>query len=209
MSSKIYISDELLAAYLEGNVDKKELEQVIVAAKSDPELQEVLNIALQVEEEEPTMLQMAAESRRNLCDVECEEFVLKRRGVQYDEAELLNVAKENHWIRKGGTPLQYMGCLLEYMGLPIDRKYGASIEDLRETLVRGIGVIVAVDSDKLYPERPDEEDAANHAVVVIGIDSKMIKIYDPGIISEVEIQLPLFQSAWNESNNYMVSIKSI
>ena len=205
MANKQHISDELLAAYLEGNVNEKYLSQVLNALRSDAELQEALDIALQLEEEEQPMLQMAAEGGRNLCDILCEAFVLKRQGIDCNEEELLEIAKEYHWIRRAGTPLQYMGNLLEHKGLKVTRKYEASIEDVAHALERGEGVVVAVDSDKLYPERSDEEDATNHAIVVTRIENESIVIYDPENSVEVNIRLLLFLSAWKESRCYMIS----
>lgn len=209
MENKNFISEELLAAYLEGNVNKKEMAQVIEAVKKDAELQEVLDIALRVEEaeEELPILQMAAEGGRNLCDVKCEAYILKQRGLAANEEELLEVAKENHWIRRAGTPLQYMGNLLEYKGLKVIRKYDATIEDIRNALERENGIIVAVDSDKLYPERPDEEDATNHAVVVTDINSDKVTIFDPENNEEADIKVSLFMLAWKESKCYLVSVK--
>lgn len=201
-----HISDELLAAYLEGNVNDKELSQVLNAVGSDAELQETLDIALQLEEEEHPMLQMAAEGGRNLCDVQCEAYVLKRQGIDCNEEELLEIAKEHHWIRRAGTPLQYMGNLLENKGLSVTRKFDATIDDIKEALQRDYDIIVAVDSDKLYPELPDEEDATNHAIVLTGIDTDdaTAKIYDPKNLGEIVVKLSLFKNAWKESKNYMV-----
>lgn len=51
MANKDCISDELLAAYLDGNTSKEETEQVLLALKTDKQLQEVLDIALQVDGE--------------------------------------------------------------------------------------------------------------------------------------------------------------
>lgn len=199
------ISDELLAAYLEGNVNEGEMAQVLHAIRTDTELQEALDIALQLEEIEQPMLQMAAEGGRNLCDVQCEAFVLNRCGIDCSVEELLEVAKENHWIHREGTPLNCIGNLLGYMGMRVSRKYGSSIDDVAKALEKGYGVIVAVDSDKLYPERPDEEDAMNHAVVVTGLENENVTLYDPENSVEVKIRLLLFLSAWKESRCYMVS----
>ena len=206
MANKQHISDELLAAYLEGNVNEKELSQVLNAVGSDDELQETLDIALQLEEEEQPMLQMAAEGGRNLCDVQCEAYMLKRQGIDCNEEDLLEVAKENHWIRRAGTPLQYMGNLLENKGLAVTRKYDSTIDDIKEALHRGNGVIVAVDSDKLYPERPDEEDATNHAIVVTEVNANActVTIYDPENLVEIDVELPSFMNAWKESRYYLV-----
>lgn len=207
MENNKQISDELLAAYLEGNINGKEASLVLRAVKADVELQEMLDVALQLEDEELPMMQMAAEGGRNLCDVQCEAFVLKRCGIRCDTDELLEIAKGNHWIRRAGTPLNCIGNLLEYKGLKITRKYNASIEDVADALEKGFNIIVAVDCEKLYPERPDEEDATNHAIVVTGIDgdANVVTIFDPENISEVDVQLSLFMYAWKESCCYMVS----
>ena len=200
-----HISDELLAAYLEGNANEQEMEQVLNALGTDAELQETLDIALRLEEEEQP-LQIAAEGGRNLCDVQCEAYVLRRHGFDCSVDGLLEIAKENHWMRRVGTPLDCIGNLMVYMGMKVTRRKEGTVKDIADALERGCGVIVAVDSDKLYPERPDEEDATNHAVVVIGVDSdaNMVTIYDPEDITEVEIKLSLFLSAWKESRYYMV-----
>lgn len=203
MAKNKHISDELLAAYLEGNINKNEMAQVLQAAGSDEELQEALDIALQLDEEK-LPLQMAAEGGRNLCEVQCEAYVLKHCGIDCSVEELLEVAKESHWIKRAGTPLQFMGNLLEHKGLKVNRKYEATIKNIRETLESGGNVIVAVDSDKLYPVRPDEEDATNHAVVVIGLNAETVTIYDPGDHIEVDIKQSLFMNAWKESRYYLV-----
>ena len=207
MANNQHISDELLAAFLEGNVNEKEVAQVLQAAKADAEIQEVFDIAMQLDDAEMSMLQMAAEGGRNLCDVQCEAFVLKRCGIDSEVEELLEVAKANHWIRRAGVPLNCIGNLLVHKGLKVTRKLKASIEDIKESLDKGCGIIVAVDCDKLYPERPDEEDATNHAVVVIryNTDKETITLFDPEVSVEADIKLSLFMSAWKESNYYMVS----
>ena len=51
MANKDYIYDELLAAYLDGTTNAEETKQVLNALKTDKQLQEVLHIALQVEDE--------------------------------------------------------------------------------------------------------------------------------------------------------------
>ncbi len=199
-----YISDELLAAFLEGNVNEHEMSRVLHLAEIDTKFREVLDIALLVDEEFPVM-QMAAEGGRNLCDVQCEAYVLHQLGVKASVDELFQVAKNNHWLRKAGTPLYCIGNLLEYKGLIVKRKYDSTKREIRVAVENGQCVIAAVDCDKLYPERPDEEDATNHAIVVIDIDdSDVLTIFDPENDIEVKISFSLFLSAWKESRCYMV-----
>ena len=75
MENKNYISDELLAAYLDGNTNEAETLEVLTAIKDDPSLKEVLDIALDLEEEESAtynvlpMMKLAAESGYYICSV--------------------------------------------------------------------------------------------------------------------------------------------
>ena len=205
------ISDELIAAYLEGKATKAEILQVLQALKTDPVLRETLSIALEMGNEEMTRLpamQMAAESGENLCSVICEAYILSRRGVSFDEEKLLATSRENHWLNAQGTPLHSIGQLLAYEGLHVTRKYDATVEDLAHILRLDNDVIVALDRDKLYPELPDEEDAANHAVVVTDIDleTQTISLYDPPQLSSINFQLSTFENAWKESQHYMVRV---
>lgn len=208
MANNIYISDELLAAYLDGNTSEAETLEVLNALEYDPALQEALDISLQLEEDKEPALQIAAESGKNLCDIKCEAYILHRLSIDCTVDELLEVAKDHHWILKAGTPLNYIGNLLRYYGLNVMQKYGATIEEIKELLEGGDSIIAAVDSDKLYPERPDEEDATNHAVVITRIDTEanIVTIYDPVNIEEIDFELPLFIYAWKESNNYIVRV---
>jgi|GEM_PF-6375070 len=201
-----HISDELLAAFMEGNVNADEMVRVLQTASDDASLQETLDIALQIDDDALPMMQMAAEGGRNLCDVQCESYVLQHLGVDSSMEELFKVAKDNRWIRRAGTPLFCMGNLLEYMGLEVNRKYDATPEDIKTALDNGYGIIAAVDCDKLYPERPDEEDATNHAIVLTAIDTVIgnITIYDPENTVETDIKIPLFMAAWKESRCYLV-----
>lgn len=61
MANKDYISDELLAAYLDGNTNAEETKQVLDALKTDKQLQEVLHIALQVENDVSLMPSLSEE----------------------------------------------------------------------------------------------------------------------------------------------------
>ena len=149
MANKEYkISDELLAAYLDGNTTKEETELVLKALKTDKELQEVLDIAVQTEEEGATILPMntslteeilpvfqkAALSGENVCAVLCEMYILHRRQLPYDEEWLLNTARRKDWLRPEGTPLYCLGNLLAYSGMFVSRKYNSTIEDIQRAL---------------------------------------------------------------------------
>ena len=215
MENKEYISDELLAAYLDGNTTREETEQVLRALQSDPSLQEVLQVAIDVDSEPAQgeakvlpMLEMAAESSENLCGILCELYVLQRRFIRFEKEQLIALAKEQGWLRPAGVPLHAMGQLLSHMGLIVTRKYDGSLDDIYEALAHDNDVIVAVDSDKLYAGLPDEEDAVNHAVVVSEIDQKAdtVTIYDPQHRLRKTVDCCDFELAWRESQYYMVRV---
>ena len=216
MANKHYISDELLAAYLEGNTNEDETQQVLQALREDKELQEVLDIALQVEDDSIQssfttdvipMLQMAATGRENICAVLCEIFILHRRQLPYDEDWLLNTARRKDWLKPEGTPLYCLGNLLAYSGMFVSRKYNSTLEDIQRAIDKDNDVVVGVDREKLYAEEIDLEDLTNHAVVVTHIENDIVTIFDPyeePYISNVSLND--FLNAWKESHNYMIQV---
>ena len=220
MANKEIISDELLAAYLDGNTSKEETEQVLQALKKDKHLQEVLDIALQTEEEAIVvslnttfssevipMLQKAAISGENICAVLCEIFILHRRQLPYDEEWLLNTARRKDWLKPEGTPLYCLGNLLAYSGMFVSRKYDSTIDDIIQALKKDNDVVVGVDREKLYAEDIDLEDLTNHAIVVTHIEDGRVTIFDPYEEPYISI-IPMsdFLNAWKESHNYMIQV---
>ena len=220
MANKDLISDELLAAYLDGNTSKEETEQVLQALKKDKHLQEVLDIALQTEEEAIVvslnttfssevipMLQKAAISGENICAVLCEIFILHRRQLPYDEEWLLNTARRKDWLKPEGTPLYCLGNLLAYSGMFVSRKYDSTIDDILQALKKDNDIVVGVDREKLYAEEIDLEDLTNHAIVVTHIEDGRVTIFDPYEEPYISI-IPMsdFLNAWKESHNYMIQV---
>ena len=212
MANKDYISDELLAAYLDGNANEAETLKVLNAIKVDPSLKEALDIALDLEEEESAtynilpMMKLAAESGNNICSVLCEAFILHRREIPFEENELLAIAQNNHWLKPEGSPLHSIGQLLAHYDLMVTRNYDATINDIFAALVLDNDVIVVVDKEKLY-QQEDNEDAPNHAVVVRGIQDEYVSLFDPALQdTDVNVSLSSFLDAWKESHNYMVRV---
>ena len=212
MANKDYISDELLAAYLDGNTNEEETKRVLQALKTDESLRETLNIALQVDEnncrlEELPILQKAALSGENICAVQCEIYILHRRGLPYDEEWLYNMARRKDWLKPEGTPLYCLGNLLAYSGLLVSRKYESTLKDIHCALEKDNDVVVGVDREKLYAEEVDMEDLTNHAVVVTHLDKDTVTIFDPYQEPYItSISLANFLNAWKESHNYMIQI---
>lgn len=212
MENKEYISDELLAAYFDGNTNEAETQCVLNALQSDPALREAVDISLRIADETPVydvlpMMQMAAESGNNICSLLCEAYVMHRRHISFDENELLSVAQRNHWLTSKGTPLYAVGQLLAHYGLMVTRQYDAAIEEISEALSLDNDVLVAVDSDKLYNRADDPEDAPNHVVAVKAIHPDGVKLFDPSCqAADTTVPLPDFLRAWQESRNYMVRV---
>lgn len=227
------ISEELLAAYLEGKTNKKQTLQVLQAIKTDATLREMVKISLAVDkemkknggmpefelEEKPIriitlqsnilpMRKLAAKDDENICSVACEGYILKRRGIPFEFKELIKTAREKNWLKTEGTPLYAIGQLLALKDLLITRKYDATIDDLVRILALDNDIIVAVDIEKLYVEQPFIDENVNHAVVVTGInvEEETVSIFDPKKNAEVSIPLAFFQNAWNDSHNYIVRV---
>ena len=206
------ISDELLAAYFDGNTNETETMAVLNALESDSELREVMGIAKNIDNDMTVpydtlpMMKLAAESGDNICSVLCEAYVLHRRAITFDEKGMLRSARQNHWLTPQGTPLHAIGQLLAHCGLMITRKYDATLEDIQKALALDNDVLAVVDRDKLYPELPDEEDEPNHTVVVVAMEEAAVKIFDPQNNFQFSIFNYQFERAWKESQNYMVRV---
>lgn len=203
--------DNLLAAYLDGSTTPVETRELLAELRVNPTLRELASVAMRVEEateDAYPMLRMAAETNDNLCDFLCELFILRSRQIPVNEAELLDNARQNKWIQPSGTPLHAIGQILAASGLMVTRKYDASLNDIQKALSANNEVIAVVDSDKLYPERPDEEDAPNHAVVVVAMDepNDSITLFEPDAYTTLDFSLSDFLLGWNESRNYMVRV---
>ena len=220
MANKDIISDELLAAFLEGNTSKEETQRILQAMKTDKELQEVLSVALQTDKEIPLvyhpnsdsddvlpMLQMAALGGENVCAVLCEIFILNQHHIIYNQESLLEAARNKGWLKPEGTPLYCLGNLLAFSGLLINRKFDSSLDDIRQAIAEDCDVMVGVDREKLYAEEIDLEDLTNHAVVVTGINETSVSVFDPYEAKNIsKIPISDFLNAWKESHNYMIKV---
>lgn len=208
-----YLSDELLAAYLDGNVSEKEAMQVIGSSCADAEAMEILALSpaidLEVESEDTRILPMwalAAANPENLCSFDCETFILQHHDFDIDNWTLLETAKANNWMRDGGTPLHHVGRLLELKGLHVERKYDAVINDMLAALNGGREVIAVVDMGLLENERKTDRSPSYHAIYVTGVNDDGDIIYlDFDTLTEKSIDKESFLRAWNSSGCYMVT----
>lgn len=220
------ISDELLAAFLDGNATASECNQILGSLADDAELREVLRISQLVDAElqlgvaECEIIPMSAMAancdKSNRCALECEQFVLKAFDVDFDESQLIREAVENGWYKESGTALHNVGRILESRGLVVERRYKSTIDDIVVALTNGEKVIVAVDGGELLGNRANElrEDVLNgpmpdHTVVVLLCDTtkRQITIFDPNSINGQDVySFEQFEAAWQDSKNYLITI---
>lgn len=209
------ISDELLAAFLDGNVNAEEANMVISSIGTDNEVAEIVALSDAIdsatEKEERRILPMralAAANPDNLCSFECEAFILQHLDFDIDHWSLLETAKANNWVREKGTPLHHVGRLLELKGLHVERKYDASLKDLEKALYNYKEVIAVVDRNILVGTPLDASTSTPHfhAIYVTSVEEDGAVIYlNLDTLLEEIVDKDVFLKAWKCSGNYMVS----
>ena len=210
------ITDELIAAFLEGNTTAEETAMVLSAANRDKRLREYIAIAMPAPALIPMAAQAAAGEHDNLCNIRCEQFVLQKFGITASEEELAEKAASAKWLKAGGTPLFQIGNLCADYGLSVARQYNATIDEIRVALAEKYEVIVAVDGGEIDGDADVEtiEDAfvgkiPDHSLVILSIDKDNAICYNPfnGETPQM-IAIDCFTNAWEDSNSYMVKITS-
>ena len=215
-----HISDELLAAFLDGNTNAEDTMRVLKAAEQDMELQTVISIAGEVDEDMLTtvkpaiipMTAMAAKKKENyLCDIECEEFILHQFGIEVTHKSLLDAAYKNCWLRDKGMPLYNIGRLLEKNNLSVSRRYNSTVEEIDRLLSAGNQLIAVVDDTLLGNAQSSANQHPNHAVAIssISVETDEIILFNPNTDEELTAYaIDSFVSAWEQSNNYLVVINT-
>ena len=220
MSDNNHISDELLAAFLDGNTNAEDTMCVLKAAEQNMELQEIIRIASEVDEDmaivrKPSIIPMTAMAAKTketyLCDIECEEFVLHQFGIEVTHKRLLDTAYKNCWLKDKGMPLYNIGRLLEKNNLSVSRRYNSSIEEVNRLLSAGNQLIAVVDDSLLGNALSSENQHPNHAVAIssISIEEDEIILFNPNTEEELtKYPISLFIEAWRQSNNYLVVVNT-
>ena len=220
MNDKNQISDELLAAFLDGNTNAEDTMRVLNAAEQDMELQEIIHIASEVDEDmaitiKPTIIPMTAMAAKKketyLCDIECEEFVLHQFGIEVTHKSLLDTAYKNCWLKDKGMPLYNIGRLLEKNNLPVSRRYNSTIEEVVRLLSAGNQLIAVVDDTLLGNAQSSANQHPNHAVAIssISVETDEIILFNPNTDEELtKYSISSFMEAWRQSNNYLVVINT-
>ena len=236
------ITNEMLAAFLDGNTSAADTMRVIEAADHDPELSDVIRLAADIDADlalkrsgrtaplplpdaalpMPAAMPMPAAAlpvgalaaRRGdgyLCDIECEEFVLRQLGIESTHLSLLDTACRNRWMKDRGMPLYNIGRLLEKHRLAVSRRYDATTADLRGWIAEGYQVIAVVAEDVLYDVLPPGMDmpAPDHAVVVHAVEGDDVVLFDPDTEEELTpTHISFFETAWATSQHYVVVVNT-
>ncbi|MCE1166476.1 MAG: C39 family peptidase [Sphingobacteriia bacterium] len=153
------------------------------------------------------------------CAVRSQQLVLNDFGIPVTQEDLIKEATQHGWYTQGeGTPLEYVGNLLENHGVEVNRFENANIFNLTNELAQGHKVIIGVDANELWHNGFWQHakdsiigDTPNHALIVAGIDTsdpKQVQVIleDPGT-GDVAKAYPMeqFLDAWKDSHCFMVS----
>ena len=196
---------------LEG-MDYDELAKITGLKKSN-----LYNIKKRALAELERIARLATTSDGAMCAIMCEEFILHVFGIHKTLEELRILASSQGWLKSDGVEVMDLGAIPEYFGLTVAKRAPADLEDVGKALKRGYQVIVAVDGGELVGDPVEElaEDVlaggvADHCVVVLSMDreSDTVVIFDPAIgVIPLTVSTEHFADAWDDSNNYMVTIK--
>lgn len=153
------------------------------------------------------------------CAVRSQQLVLNDFGIPVTQEDLIKEATQHGWYAQGeGTPLEFVGNLLEDHGVQVNRFENANIFNLTNELAQGHKVIIGVDANELWHNGFWQDakdsilgDTPNHALIVAGIDTSdpnhvQVILEDPGT-GDVAKSYPMeqFMDAWKDSHYYMVS----
>lgn len=208
MDKKLNINPETILRYATGQASLEEMARMSQAVSEDRELGDLLGLVEKMhengqlsEESDIPMASMAALAEDNLCDVMCEQYILKEYLGDKAFDDCVDQMLENSWLKASGTPLHLMGRLLEKHGLSVSREYDCTMEMLEERLSRRYKVIAVVDYGQL---RNKEADGIFHAVVCLNLHAGILRIYDPAIDGFSNYEAEDFEKAWACSRHYLV-----
>lgn len=215
---KKIITSQQLDRYLNGQTSTEETLEILEAIAFNPSLQEyiITNDRLNYEQDLYNdysfflpIRQMAADDGKNLCDFQCETYLLRKHGINFKDDKLAEKAKTNYWLRDQGTPMYNVGKMMESHGMLVWRVFGADISKLTAELAKHDAIVI-VNSQVLDgngDDNPFSEENPNHAVVVLSIDEKAgrVTLHNPSTGNETDTySLDTFKEAWVESKNYLV-----
>lgn len=202
------VPQEIIDRYISGEASLYEIAAVSEAMASDTAMNDLINIleklhlngSLSPDDDIP-MASEAAMSENNLCDVLCEQYILKEYLGDKVQENYEKEMMENCWVNASGTPLHNIGRLLEKHGMSVVRKYDCTLAELCESLSARQKINAVVDYGQLANQ---EANGVFHAVVVINITGENVRIFDPATNHNVNHLVSDFINAWAYSKHYMV-----
>ena len=196
---------------LEG-MEPEELAKALGVSKAN-----LYNIKKRALEKLKKIARLATTSGGALCAIKCEEFILHVFGIHKTLEELCILASAKHWLKDDGVELLDLGAIPEYYGLVVNKRAPGDLDSIVSAIQAGHQVIVAVDGGELVGNPAEElaEDllvggVADHCVVILSVDTETgtVALYDPAIgVIPLEVSTERFLDAWEDSNNYMVTVK--
>lgn len=215
------ISDEMLAAYLDGNATSEEREIISNSGIDIPSyevVQSYANIGTPNDFDMDIDANPYLQSYPDTCAIKSQQLILNDFGIPCSEDDLVRYSAEHGWYNGNGTSMEDVGKLLEDAGIQCTRQCDANVFNLVSELSQGHKVIVGVDSGELWGNRFTEwlKDfflgvTPDHVLLVTGIDTNdpnnvKVIVTDPGT-GEVGKSYPLvqFMDAWSDASCYMCS----
>lgn len=223
------LTDEDIAAYLDGDANAELTQRVLSAAARNEHLARMLQTAAVIDED---VLAMKREGRlKDLpltalaasepgagpeCGLHCELFVMRRRGLDIDETALRTRATQHGWLSDGGMRIGDVGNLLESEGLSVVKEFNLELKDIAHALLDSKDVIAVVDGGELTGDREAERledqfvgEIPDHAVVVTAVDlqAEKVEVYDPQSTNDRDVyEAEQFLDAWEDSCRYALII---
>lgn len=163
------------------------------------------------------------------CAIRSQQIILRDYGIDMSQEDLIAFAEQNGWFsEEGGTPMGYVGYILESAGVSVHQQLDSTIYDLINELAQGHRVIVGVDSGELWADREgnigkqlqefwedlwEGQEGADHALIVAGVEVNpqdpsdvTVILTDPGTGDlRIEYSLDDFMDAWEDSHCFMVA----
>lgn len=200
------------------------LEKHVIEGKSFDELEKLTgikkenlyNIKARALKKLAQILRVARTKGDSLCSLRCEKYILHCFGIHKSLAELQALALEQGWITDEGARIQDLGNTAGALGLKVEKKPGASLQDIRKALEDGGQVIAAVDGGELIGNPVEErlEDIlaggiVDHCVVVLSVSEKNdeVALYDPAFGPvPLTVKIAHFLDTWADSGCYFIRI---
>lgn len=217
------ITDEMLAAYLDGNATESE-RFLIDSQDTDYYTNLMEDAKASADMPFPNdfgfdwLYNPVLQLYDDTCAIKSQQLILNQFGVECSEMDLIRYSEEHGWYDGHGTQINDVGNLLEEAGIEVTRMFDANVFNLVNELAQGHKVIVGVDAGELWgaPFHEWMEDffmgeVPDHALLVTGVDMSdpdniKIIVTDPGT-GEVGRAYPIeqFMDAWADSSYFMCS----